>query len=149
MFEHLFAYLKGKPLTKLYVLYLNGLAKISFSSEQLQMFNSLFQKHQNLNIRKTDMIERVSGPQRLLLDVKQDKRFLIFKSYAQSLQFNTELLHKVSSISHLVPPNTLGVHIRLTDMNRIHPQYGILSYDDYLHKIQDMVTSYRNTNNYF
>ena len=145
MFEHLYSNIKGRATSKVYLLFLNGLGKISLTEHQLSLINSLFARPDKLNIRKTDMIERVTQKERIDVVVEEDKRFNILKTYAQSLQINTNILDKVNALSHLVPENTLGVHIRLTDMNIIHPKYGVFHYEDYLRKIKEYIEKFKIT----
>ena len=148
MFEHLYIALKGRPTSKFYLLFLNGMGKESFPDHQLIMINSLFARPTRLSIRKTEMVERIEAPRRLNDNARIDHRFMLFKSYAQGLQFSEDILSRVSMLSHLVPERTLGVHIRLTDMNIIHPNYGIFSYEDYLNRIKDYVEKYEITTIY-
>lgn len=49
-----------------------------------------------------------------------------------------------------ISDNTLGVHFRLTDMNKYHSNaYGYMSYEDFLTKIKEVLTIHPNIQNIF
>jgi len=57
----------------------------------------------------------------------------------------SDYLHRYS-----ISNKTLGVHIRLTDMNKVHgDQHGIRSYEDYLEKIKDVLSENDSIENIF
>ena len=52
-------------------------------------------------------------------------------------------MDKVDSF-HEVGPETLGVHVRLTDMNFGHPEYGVRTIQDYIKAIEEVHHKYKN-----
>jgi hypothetical protein len=48
-----------------------------------------------------------------------------------------------------ITENTLGVHIRLTDMNATHPEHGIFTIQCYIDKINKLINTHRNINNIY
>ena len=48
-----------------------------------------------------------------------------------------------------ITENTLGVHIRLTDMNAAHPDHGIFTIQTYIDKINKLINTHRNINNIY
>ena len=52
------------------------------------------------------------------------------------LKFNEEMLHRIDQEKHKVGRDVLGVHVRVTDMNIVHREYGVFTTNDYIEKIK-------------
>lgn len=67
--------------------------------------------------------------------IEESKNFIRYKEIINNLNFKKELLDKITYFQEKlnINENTIGVHIRLTDMN-IHHQndYGLSNFDSYL-----------------
>lgn len=64
------------------------------------------------------------------------------KSIVSKIKIKDEIIREVDRIMSVESGKTLGVHIRLTDMDRCHGDiYGFKSFDDYLEKIKEVVES--------
>lgn len=66
-------------------------------------------------------------------DISKANNFFTLKKACKSLKINHNILLEVKNyVKNYLPDNTLGVHVRLTDMHSKHPNYGILSLNDYI-----------------
>lgn len=65
---------------------------------------------------------------------------------ATSLNYRKEFLDLVDAESKklMINNDTIGVHVRLTDMNIHHPEYGIIHYEDYLTSIKNIMSEKSN-----
>lgn len=71
--------------------------------------------------------------------VEQAPEFLNLKSIASKLKYKEELLERVNAIE--LPVDTIGVHLRMCDMNTIHAgEYGVLTFEDYVRAIEEEIT---------
>lgn len=72
--------------------------------------------------------------------VEQSPEFLNLKRIASELKYKEELLERVNAIE--LPLNTVGVHLRMCDMNTVHAEeYGLLTFEDYVEAIEKEITS--------
>ena len=100
-------------------------------------FNWIYQENNNV-IYDTFITSKFRGtytndiPQNDLLKLKIIKSKLIINDF---------IINKINNIkSELsLDENCLGVHIRLTDMNSLHPFFGVFSIDDFIRKIENEI----------
>jgi hypothetical protein len=74
--------------------------------------------------------------------IELDEKFYKFKAIASSIQFNKELADLVKFYSKLIKDPCIGVHVRITDMYEIHPDYGNYSSNDYIAALKKYPNSY-------
>lgn len=67
------------------------------------------------------------------------------KSICNKIKIKDTILNKVTDINE----STLGIHVRLTDMNVEHPIYGIHTTDDYIKKTIDILNNNKTLNKIF
>lgn len=78
--------------------------------------------------------------------------FTLIKQLVHKNKLNQSIISSVIYYKELlnINRNTLGVHVRLTDMNAIHGDiYGCFTIDSYCRKIDKMLEQYPNINNIF
>ncbi len=78
--------------------------------------------------------------------IESSNKLLSFKKISSTIKFSSELLELVQKYENLIKfdNNTIGVHIRLCDMNINHANdYGIINYEDYDAQIEKII-SYEN-----
>jgi len=92
-------------------------------------------KENNGVIYDTRLISEFRGT--YINEIPQDD-LLKLKKVKSKLIINDLIINKINDIkSELsLDENCLGVHIRLTDMNTLHPFFGIFSIDDYIKKLK-------------
>ena len=82
-----------------------------------------------------------------------DKEILVLlKKIVNKNTINPSILNQVNYYKDLfnINENTLGVHVRLTDMNAIHGDiYGKFTTEDYIFKIKDFLNTHKNITNVF
>ena len=68
------------------------------------------------------------------------------KTILSKLSFQDEVENDFSSFieNNKIGKNSLGVHIRITDMNHVHPEHGVHHFDDYVKIIDQIHHSYDN-----
>jgi hypothetical protein len=71
-----------------------------------------------------------------------ETEFKEYKTLMSKMRFTPELLELVAHHEKRIKidENTIGVHLRLTDMNKQHPQYGIVNYEHYEEAIEAIIT---------
>ena len=100
--------------------------------------NSLFDSNQN----NSNIIIQRSGFPNYKINCFMDKNIQLQQLIAKKIKFNQDILNEVSKYKTKfdIDKDTLGIHFRLTTMNRYHcKQYGIITYEDYLKKISEIV----------
>ena len=78
--------------------------------------------------------------------VEACENFNSLREIVKKIKIKDSILNKVKSLSDELNINnkTLGIHVRLTDMNIHHPQYGVLHSDDYIKIIDQIHHNYDN-----
>jgi len=71
--------------------------------------------------------------------IEDSSLFQSYKNQAQKLIFTEDLNRLIHDHRNLVFHNTIGVHIRLTDMNVLHKIYGVYNIDHYLHLSESLL----------
>lgn len=75
-------------------------------------------------------------------DISKSFNFDSLKRSSQSLKFQSNILNNVNNyVKNYLTDSTLGVHVRLTDMHSMHPQYGIFGLDRYISAIDNQLSS--------
>lgn len=64
-----------------------------------------------------------------------------YASIVSKIKFKKELMDLVDHYTRKfqIDENTVGVHYRLTDLNRIHPQYGEVYFEDYKNCLEGVI----------
>ena len=68
-------------------------------------------------------------------DIINHKNYNKLSIICKKLRVKDTILYKIQNLDK----NTLGVHVRLTDMNTCHPQYGIATTQHYINHIQTIM----------
>ena len=115
----------------------------SYNPEDLNMIDFIFDQP-----KITEDYERIKGftgpctikNSKRNVDVKADQSDILFlRKLARKLKFNKRMKMLIKNEEEKIDfNNALGVHIRLTDMNGIHPEYGILNFNDF-EKMIDLI----------
>jgi len=115
---------------------IDDISNIYIKSESVDTMNGIFEPcSKNPDISIT-LINGSDGQNINLKNIFENPDFVTLSKIAKRIRFNTSLLiNKEEDILY-----DLGIHIRLTDMNRHHgSQYGIVSYEDYIKKMSDVL----------
>jgi hypothetical protein len=71
-------------------------------------------------------------------DISSHENFLLYKKIAKKINIKKKILEKIPAE---IDENTVGLHIRLTDMNSLHSKdYGHRTLDSYLHKLEEVIS---------
>ena len=78
-------------------------------------------------------------PIRAYHNIIPNEDLIKLKIVKSKLIINDNIIKKYNEIKNNLSLNAsyLGVHIRLTDMNKIHPEHGIYSFNDYVNSINE------------
>lgn len=69
--------------------------------------------------------------------IEKSASFESYKNVVKSLEFTEDFVSKLNYFEkQFITSETIGVHVRITDMNTLHPQYGIYYIDDFLKLLQ-------------
>lgn len=99
--------------------------------EILFLFPVSFTYHRRLNVQ----------------NIFKDKNFQKASKLCQMIQFKKSILEKGDKLAESkIRDNTLGVHIRFTDMNRVHPKHGIHNIQNYIDKIDHVLATEKVSN---
>jgi hypothetical protein len=76
------------------------------------------------------------SPKNSFLYANLYERFEDLKKINKKLKYNKLIIDEVEQYTkkNNIDNNTLGIHIRLTDMNSIHPEYGIFSLETFINE---------------
>ena len=126
----------------------------SYNPKDLNMINFIFD--QPKRTKDYNRQEDYRGPGstencELNLLVKANQPDILFlRKLARKLKFNKRVkrLIKIEE-SKIDFKNSLGVHIRLTDMNRIHPEHGAVNFDDFVKNINLILEEHPEINTIF
>jgi len=80
------------------------------------------------------------------------EKLILLKKIVYINEIQPSILDKVNVYAKkfYISENSLGVHIRLTDMNHVHgSDYGIYTIESYIIKIDDMLQKYKNIDHLF
>jgi len=103
---------------------------------EVNPFDWVLEQDPNMNIHKT-LIGRVTPLHSQFLQIPDfDTKFKNFKTLVQKLKIKEDILNNVNP---LVDSDTIGVHVRLTDMNKLHSNYGVLTTDSFKRKIEEVI----------
>lgn len=100
------------------------------------MFDYIFEQELNGTYQIVNVRQMISYSTRK--KIEDSLHFSNYRKFIEKLSFKKELLSQIESYKQTlgINKNTIGVHIRLTDMNKIHEDdYGIFKFDDYLKHI--------------
>lgn len=112
------------------------------------LFDDIF-TYNNLN--KFEHLQSTSCTRWFTNINKKPELLVLLKTLVHKNKLNDEIITKVNEyVSNFgITENTLAVHIRLTDMNVIHPEYGVFTLDAYINKINEMINIHTNINNIY
>jgi hypothetical protein len=80
------------------------------------------------------------------------EKLVLLKKIVNKNTINPSILNQVNYYKDLfnINENTLGVHLRLTDMNNFHGDiFGVFTTEDYISKIDEFLNQHKNINNVF
>lgn len=85
------------------------------------------------------------------LKVNLFSQFDRLQRICSKFKFHTAILDAVNAnvVSKHIGINTLGIHIRLTDMNALHPEHGIKTIDNYIENTQRYIQCNSSISNIF
>lgn len=111
------------------------------------IFNDIFQYNDNINFKIYDNPSTF----RSFNNANYYENLLLLKHIVSKNLIKHYITDKVNYYKELfnITENTLGIHIRLTDMNSIHPDLGILTTETYINAINKLLNNNNNINNIF
>lgn len=65
-----------------------------------------------------------------------DIKFSNYKNLVHKFKINSSVIERINPV---IDEDTLGVHVRLTDMNITHKEYGVLTTDSFKRKIDEVL----------
>jgi hypothetical protein len=154
--SHLIIYTHGGGLFSCYhqalekVLYLFKGDYSSISSYRIVFVSKIYKNPEMLNsifdikdISNTVVIDQ-NTPQSHFLKAYESPYYNDLKTIVSKNKLHPNIVSLTEKYRTLfnIGPNTLAVHIRLTDMNIIHPEYGVVTLDTYITKIRDTIKKY-------
>jgi hypothetical protein len=71
--------------------------------------------------------------------IEESALFYSYKNCAEKFVFTKDLREFIHSNRNLVSHNTIGIHVRLTDMNVLHKIYGVYNIDHYLQLAESLL----------
>mgnify|MGYP001173321704 FL=1 len=126
----------------------------SYNPEDLNMIDFIFDQPKRTEDYKR--IEGFTGPgsnenSKLNVEVKADQPDILFlRKLAKKLKFNKRMKMLIKNEEDKIDfNNALGVHIRLTDMDKIHPEYGILNFKEFEKRIDLILKEHKEINTIF
>lgn len=72
--------------------------------------------------------------------VEESAEYLKLKEIASKIKYQEEILSTVKDCAKEFTEDIVGVHLRLCDMNMLHPEYGIVTFEDYVRSIIEETT---------
>lgn len=84
----------------------------------------------------------VPNPYNLYLQANLYPGYPVIKQLCSKMKFQPIITESVKSFvdANNIDSNTLGVHIRLTDMNSIHSKFGCFTIEDFVREIRQCIT---------
>jgi len=129
---------------------------------KLNVPNHLFIRNQNIfdnifdfNDKQEEILTisstSCSGTRNRFFQANLYDNFFILKEINKKLVYNTYIINEVNNyvFKYNIDDKTLGIHIRLTDMNNLHSDYGIISLEDYILEITNYVNNNKNITKLF
>lgn len=101
-------------------------------------FNWVLDQNESIKVDKIIPAGVSSMHSQFLTNKNFDIKFSGYKNVIQKLNIKKEIHDR---IPNNINERTLGVHVRLTDMNKIHKQYGVLTTDSFKRKIDSVINS--------
>ena len=98
-------------------------------------FNFIFQQNKLYNSRILNCGHL--GNKTKFDQIKNDTNFNRYRNAVSKLKFNEEFNSIINNNKWMVENDVLGVHVRVTDMNLIHSEYGLYNTEDYINKIKN------------
>jgi hypothetical protein len=71
-------------------------------------------------------------------NIEESEDYFKFRDVCAKIVMKDNLVERVNYYSNMFGGNTLGVHVRMGDMNSCHPEYGVYSMQDYINKIKEI-----------
>jgi hypothetical protein len=141
LLNNIAVYIRDNVISKDDIIYVEGRRPTEqhplFGPLPFNFFDRIFE--QSIDNEYTTLNNIVGHPV-LLEDLNRD--IILFREASKLLKFNPNIVKIVEKFyeDNIRTPNILGVHIRMTDMNTIHPWLGLVTVEDYCREI-DMVLS--------
>jgi hypothetical protein len=103
---------------------------------------------QNYGCFTGDKYKELSQGRFGLGDIEKYESFARLKEICSKINIKKKITDVLDSYSPVVNGKTLGVHVRTSDMNLVHPEYGNFTTSDYIMKIHEIIRI-ENINNIF
>ncbi len=112
------------------------------------IFNNIFIQNENINDSKDIFMINTKNS---FLQANLFHRIDDLKKINKKLKYQKFILDEANKYvnNFNIDENTFGIHIRLTDMNSIHPEYGIISIERYINETKKILYEHQNINKLF
>ena len=120
----------------------NRICRIRNKNININPFNFALEQNEDLVFDRTILShppKHYGG--KVYTDVLNHKDLNKLRIICSKIKIKKDIL---SLVNNNIGISTLGVHVRLTDMNRIHPEYGVSSTKNYIDKINDVIVGGNN-----
>lgn len=107
------------------------------SYNSVNHFDSIFDQSRDNSFTNLSVRGAPRGNYTNRKPIENSKNLNYYKNLVNSLKFNNNFLEKVSLYEKYIDSDTIGVHVRLTDMNILHPEYGIVGIEDYISNMEN------------
>jgi hypothetical protein len=108
--------------------------RINISDRRFNMYNDMFDNIFIQNKHIKEIFVRCDGRESYAKEIPLND-LTFFKILKDKFIINDILKDKFNELKPMFTDNYLGVHIRLTDMNKWHPEHGIFNLSDFINKI--------------
>lgn len=154
-------FVSGGGVFSMFHQFLENLLRIDYENyKQYRMYITSTYVQNNYIFDNVFHYEDVSGfttlntsfmTQNSFLQINEYNRLSELKKISSTFKFQDFILDKVNTFvnENYINKNTLGVHLRLTDMNIYHPSYGVITIDNYISKIKEYLESNKEIKNIF
>jgi len=79
--------------------------------------------------------------------IQESSNYDLWKTRIKQIKIKNHIMDTVNEFcANNINSHTLGVHVRTSDMNLTHPEYGIFTTDDYILKIREIIKTEEITN---
>ena len=105
------------------------------------IFDSVFH-YDKIETFEPQEMKSFSPGSNMYLRVNLYSHYSLLKQICSRMKFHDSILNTVDLFTKTsnINSNALGDHIRLTDMNTRHPEYGVFTIGDYIYEIKDYLS---------
>lgn len=118
--------------------------------KNVEIFDNVFQ-YDNIESFTPTSFDYIPNTYNLYSRANLFSGYPIIKQLCSKMKFQSIILNEVSTFveTYGINVNTLGVHVRLTDMNITHPENGVFTINDYIQEIKNYLTENPTTSSIF